>query len=85
MGNISQFNVAGGFTEWKNQYYQSDIFTKLDTTDVTYFDYWYAQANYRINTLNRKMYPTDGTLVNARARYLRGRKVITRATPVPTR
>lgn len=72
VGNISQFNVAGGFTEWKNQYYQSDVFTKLDTADVTYFDYFYVQANYKINTLNRKMYATDGTMVNARARFLQG-------------
>jgi len=74
VGNISQFNVAGGFTEWKNQYYQSDVFTKADTADVTYFDYWYAQANYKINTLNRKMYATEGTLLNARVRFLTGQE-----------
>lgn len=72
VGNISQFNVAGGFTEWKNQYYQSDNFSKTDTADVTYFDYWYMQANYKINTLNRRMYATEGTYLNARARYLQG-------------
>lgn len=72
VGNISQFNVAGGVTEWKNQYYQSDVFSRADTADVTYFDYWYLQANYKINTLNRKMYPTEGTLLNARARLLDG-------------
>ena len=72
VGNISQFNVAGGFTEWKNQYYQTGSFTKADTADITFFDYWYLQANYKINTLNRKMYPTDGTLLNMRARLLDG-------------
>ncbi len=72
LGNISQFNVAAGVTEWKNQYYQTDIFNNLDTADVTYFDYWYAQATYKINTHNRKMYPTAGTLLSARARYLQG-------------
>lgn len=74
VGNISQFNIAGGFTEWKNQYYQTDIFTKTDTADVTYFDYWYTQACYKINTLNRRMYPTEGTLLYARARYLVGQE-----------
>lgn len=74
VGNISQFNVAGGITEWKNQYYQADLFTKADTADATYFDYWYLQANYVINTHNRRMYATDGTLLNARARYLRGQE-----------
>lgn len=72
VGNISQFNVAGGFTEWKNQYYQTGNFTRADTADVTYFDYWYVQGNYKINTLNRKMYATDGTLLNMRARFLSG-------------
>jgi NTE family protein len=74
VGNISQFNIAGGLTEWKNLYYQTDLFTNLDTADVTYFDYWYLQTKYEINTLNRKMYPTDGTYLNARARYLEGRE-----------
>jgi len=72
VGNISQFNVAGGLTQWKNQYYQTDDFKQYDTTDITYFDYVYLQANYKINTLNRKMYATDGTYLNARVRYLQG-------------
>ena len=74
LGNVTEANVAGGFTEWKNEYYQNDQFTKADTADITYFDYWYLQGNYRLNTLNRKMYPTDGTLINFRARYLQGRE-----------
>jgi len=72
VGNISQFNVAGGLTQWKNQYYQNEDFRKFDTTDVTFFDYRYLQATYKMNTLNRKMYATEGTLLNARARYLVG-------------
>ena len=72
VGNISQANFAGGYTSWANQYYQADNFTKLDTTDKTYFDYGYFQANYTINTLNRKMYATTGTYLNARARFLQG-------------
>jgi len=72
VGNISQLNVASGFTEWSNLYYQTDIFTQADTTDKTFFDYWYIQANYKLNTLNRKMYPTEGTLLNLRARILEG-------------
>lgn len=74
IGNISQFNIAGGFTEWKNQYYQTSNFSRIDTADVTYFDYWYAEASYKINTLNRRMYATDGTLLSARARYLQGQE-----------
>lgn len=74
VGNISQANFAAGYTEWTNEYYQSDAFTRLDTTDKTYFDYGYLQANYTINTLNRKMYATEGTFLNVRGRYLQGRE-----------
>lgn len=74
VANVSQFDVSGGVTEWKNQYYQTDQFTKADTADVTYFDYWFFQSNYTLNTLNRKMYPTEGHFVNARARYLQGQE-----------
>ncbi len=74
LGNLAETNVAAGFTEWKNEYYGSDQFTKLDTADITFFDYWYLQGNYRLSTLNRKMYPTEGNLINLRARYLQGRE-----------
>ncbi|MBA3665233.1 MAG: patatin-like phospholipase family protein [Bacteroidetes bacterium] len=72
VGNVSQFNVSGGLTEWSNSYYQTDNFTRANTSDKTYFDYWYVQSNYKLNTLNRKMYATEGTLINARARFLQG-------------
>jgi NTE family protein len=72
IGNVSQFNVAGGLTEWTNSYYQTDVFTQADTSDRTFFYYKYLQANFKLNTLNRKMYATEGTLLNARARFLQG-------------
>lgn len=72
VGNLSVLDVSGGIAEWGNFYYQRDDFTKLDTTDKTYFDYLYGQINYGINTLNRKMYATEGVYFNARARYLQG-------------
>ncbi|MBX3162927.1 MAG: patatin-like phospholipase family protein [Bacteroidetes bacterium] len=74
VGNVSQFNVSGGFTQWGNSYYQTDFFTKQDTADQTYFDYFFTQANYQINTLNRKMYATNGTYLNLRARFLQGQE-----------
>ncbi len=70
--NLSVLDVSAGVSEWANSYYQRDDFTKLDTTDKTYFDYAYGQINYSINTLNRKMYATQGVYFNARARYLQG-------------
>lgn len=74
VGNISQVNLSGGYTELKNQYYQTDQFTENDTADVSYFDYAYIQACYKINTLNRKMYASEGTYLNLRAKYVSGRE-----------
>jgi NTE family protein len=74
LGNISQVSASGGITSWSNNYYQSDNFTRLDTADQTNFDYWYLQGNYNINTLNRKMYATEGTFLNLRGRILEGKE-----------
>lgn len=72
IGNISQLSLSGGYAELKNQYYQTDQFTENDTADVSYFDYGYAQVNYLINTHNRKMYASEGTLLHVRAKYAQG-------------
>ncbi|MEI6020204.1 MAG: patatin-like phospholipase family protein [Bacteroidota bacterium] len=72
IGNFSKLSISGGITEWRNQYYISDVFTKKDTADITTFEYNYLQANYLINTLNRKMYASEGTYLSIRARYLQG-------------
>ena len=72
VGNISKVVVTGGISEWKNKYYQVDAFTKLDTSDVSVFDFQYAQLSYEINTLNRKQYATEGTKIFLRAKYVNG-------------
>lgn len=74
LGNISKLMVSTGISEWRNSYYQNDFFTRQDTTDVTYFDYTYAQVNYQLNTLNRKMYANKGAFINARVRHMQGRE-----------
>lgn len=74
IGNISKVIISGGLSELQNSYYQTDFFTRQDTTDLTYFDFKYAQLNYQLNTLNRKMYASKGAYVNARIRYLQGRE-----------
>ena len=72
VGNIGKIVLTGGMSEWKNRYYQVDNFTKLDTSDVSIFDFGYGQISYEINTLNRKQYATEGTKVQLRAKVLSG-------------
>ncbi|MBS1635460.1 MAG: patatin-like phospholipase family protein [Bacteroidetes bacterium] len=72
VGNMSKVVLSGGYAELKNRYYQTDAFTKLDTTDATVFDYGYTQLSYQINTLNRKQYASEGTYISARIKYVNG-------------
>lgn len=72
LGNMSTAIFSGGVSEWGNRYYQVDNFTKLDTADATYFDFAYGQIAYELNTLNRKQYPTSGTKLLLKAKYVSG-------------
>lgn len=72
VANIGKVVLTGGISEWKNKYYQVEQFTRLDTSDVTVFDFSYAQIAYQINTLNRKQYASEGTSILFRAKYVNG-------------
>jgi NTE family protein len=72
VGNIGKLVGTGGYSEWKNKYYQVDQFTKLDTSDVSVFDFSYGQLAYHINTLNRKQYATEGTDLLLRVKFVSG-------------
>ena len=71
-GNIGKIVLSGGMSKWKNKYYQDDQFTRLDTNDVSVFDFGYGQLSYQINTLNRKQYAPEGTHILVRAKVLSG-------------
>jgi len=72
LGNLSKVVLSGGYAESTNRYYQTDVFNKLDTNDVTVFDFSFAQLAYQINTLNRKQYASEGTYISARLKYVNG-------------
>jgi NTE family protein len=72
LGNIAKVVLTGGMSEWKNRYYQTDNFTRLDTSDVSVFDFSYAQLAYQINTLNKKQYATEGTKLLLRIKAITG-------------
>lgn len=72
LGNMSKVVVSSGYAEWGNKYYQTDQFTKLDTTDKTYFDFFYSQTAFELNSLNRKQYATEGTKLLFKAKYVSG-------------
>lgn len=72
VGNIGKIVVTGGASEWRNKYYQVEQFTRLDTSDVSLFDFGYGQLSYQINTLNRKQYASEGTNLFLRAKFVSG-------------
>ncbi len=63
---------TAAFFNNKNQYYQTTDFLKSDTADVTKLEGYTAGLNFERNTLNRKMYPTQGTFLTIRLRYVNG-------------
>lgn len=56
----------------KDEYYQDNQFTRLDTADQTKFDYYSPGLVFELNTMNRKQFPSSGSLLNIAGRYISG-------------
>jgi NTE family protein len=55
-------------------YYQTNTFTRSDTSDKTYFDFYSPYAALEINTLNRKQYANSGVRLYAGLHFISGRE-----------
>jgi NTE family protein len=75
VANIGKLVLTAGMSQWKNRYYQVEQFTKLDTSDVSTFDFNYGQIAYQINTLNRKQYASEGLNLLIRAKIVDGNEL----------
>lgn len=56
----------------KDEYYQSNNYTRLDTTDITSFDFYSPGLVLDFNTLNRKQYASEGTQFTVSGRFISG-------------
>ena len=56
----------------KDKYYQTNQFTRFDTTDVTYFDFNSPAVVLEVNSLNHKQYATSGMLLRLCGRFIYG-------------
>jgi NTE family protein len=56
----------------KDEYYQTNQFSRLDTTDITSFDFNSPAVIYELNTHNRKQYPSEGVLLRLCGRLING-------------
>ncbi|HEY1039066.1 MAG TPA: hypothetical protein VGF30_06650, partial [Bacteroidia bacterium] len=63
---------GGGIANLANIYYQTDNFTSKDTSDRTDFDFGFGKIEYELNTLNRKLYASEGLFMNFKTQYFNG-------------
>ncbi|MFO7997861.1 MAG: patatin-like phospholipase family protein [Bacteroidales bacterium] len=74
VGNHGKFEMGGFWADLKDQYYNTALFTRSDTMDMTGFSPLVAFFTYETNTLNRKQYANKGTFFNLTLRYVSGKE-----------
>jgi len=72
VGNKAKAMLGAGIAELNNVYFQTNGFTPKDTADQTTFKFNYANFEYEYNTLNRKLYASEGGYFNIKAKYING-------------
>lgn len=82
--NYWSFNIGTKITQYgkiyaefqsgrnRDEYYQTNSYTRLDTSDITTFNYYSPGLVLEFNTLNRKQYASEGTLMRLSGRYISG-------------
>lgn len=66
--------LGGEMGRRRMDYYQVNYFSRLDTTDKTYFDFYSPYISWEINTLNRKQYSSEGVRFYTGLRFISGRE-----------
>jgi NTE family protein len=62
--------LSSGYT--KDEYYQNNTFTRLDTADRTYFNFLEGRVEFELNSLNRKQFADRGARLLLQLKYLNG-------------
>lgn len=73
-GRTSRMKVNLESGNIRDEYYQDNQFTRLDTADITNFDFYAPGAVFELNTLNRKEFPSEGTLMKLCGRFISGQE-----------
>ncbi|MCD4664876.1 MAG: patatin-like phospholipase family protein [Bacteroidales bacterium] len=58
----------------KDEYYQTNQFSRLDTTDKTTFDFYSPGVFIELNSLNRKQYASKGVMLRLCGRFVSGQE-----------
>lgn len=72
LGSRAKAILTGGIAELNNIYYQTSSFGTKDTADQTQFQFLYGNFEYEYNTLNRKLYASEGGYLSFKTRYVNG-------------
>lgn len=72
LGNSIKSTFEGKYFLNEDDYYQSDNFTNLDTTDFTKFQGTTVSWEFEQNTLNRKQFANSGHYAAVKFRYVYG-------------
>lgn len=75
LGSHRKLTANARYFYLDDQYYQTSSFTKEDTADYTTFYGESFSLEYSRNTLNRKQFASEGTLVSVRAKYILGEEM----------
>ncbi|MCF8302793.1 MAG: patatin-like phospholipase family protein [Bacteroidales bacterium] len=71
-GSRGRFIAAMAFGEMNEDYYQTNTFSRSDTPDKTTYRFSSPQFGYERNTLDRKQYASEGSLLNVGLKYVSG-------------
>lgn len=72
--NTGKLLGGGEVVRMKEEYYQTNYFTRTDTADITYFDFVSPRLLMELNSLNHKQYANRGARFLLSLRYINGRE-----------
>lgn len=74
LGLHSKLYAGTAFANSSDEYYQTDIFRKQDTPDITTFNAFVNQLGLENNSLNYKQFATEGANHQVSLKYIAGRE-----------
>ena len=77
VGTNAKFTTGFVTGQNRDNYFQTNVFSRTDTTDETTLQYISPYIYYERNTLNRKQFPASGTKLSLSARYISGEEAHT--------
>lgn len=83
-GQSGVLSVGAAKGDLRNEYYQENSFTRSDTADITRFAYLTQYAKFEFNSLNRKLFASQGRLLIAKIQLVSGDEHYTSGSTAPS-